>query len=293
MRSIMRTFRYLAEAALVYLLIALFRALPVHRASALGGWIGRNGAARLSTNRKAKRHITQSLHTSLPETDRIVTGMWDNLGRLFAEYPHLPTIYMERTEVIGIEHLGNLPTTPDTPAIFFSGHLANWEVSAPALRQHNIDVDLIYRPPNNPYVKTILDTCRSMGGTLRTYPKSAHGMRQVVAALKQGRRIGILIDQKYNQGVSVPFFGQPAMTSLAFIQLARKFNCPLIPIQIERRVGHPDGPRFRVTIHPPMDVSKDDTTLIHEAHTLLEGWITAHPEQWLWLHKRWVNTPKP
>jgi KDO2-lipid IV(A) lauroyltransferase len=73
------------------------------------------------------------------------------------------------------------------------------------------------------------------------------------------------------------------MTSLAFIQLAKKFNCPLIPVQVERL----HGANFRVTIHKPMDLTKDDATLITEAHTMLEGWIRQTPAHWLWLHKRW------
>ena len=282
----MKTARYMFEAALVYSLMGLFRILPVDQASSVGGWIGRNVASRFFVTRKAKRHIENSLNTDDATATQIATAMWDNLGRLFAEYPHLPELYMTKSELVGIENLGNLPTTPDAPAIFFSGHLANWEISAPSLRQQNIDVDLIYRAPNNPYVKKVLDRCRSMDGTLRTYPKSSKGMRQVMMALKEGRRIGILIDQKYNPGIEVPFFGQPAMTSLAFIQLAKKFNCPLIPIQVERIANQA---RFRVTVHPPLDLSKDDDTLIAEAHNLLESWIKKAPANWLWLHKRWKS----
>lgn len=284
----MKKFRYICEAILVYGLMFIFRVLPVTMASGLGGFIGRSVAYRLSVTRKAKRHIENCLSTSGDETNLIAKGMWDNLGRLFAEYPHLPELYMHKTELIGVENLGELSTSTNSPAIFFSGHVANWEISAPSLRQKNIDVDLIYRAPNNPYVKNILDKCRSMDGTLRTYPKSAGGMRQVMMALKQGRRIGILIDQKYNQGVEVPFFGQPAMTSLSFIQLAKKFNCPLIPVQVERIKGS----NFRVTIHQPMDLSKDDMTLITEAHTMLENWIRQTPAHWLWLHKRWIKNEK-
>jgi len=280
----MKTARYLLEAAVVYTLMAIFKILPAERASALGGWIGRNVAYHFSVTRKAKRHIEKSLHTNAIETDRIAKGMWDNLGRLFAEYPHLPELYLNKSELVGVENLGDLPTTPNAPAIFFSAHLANWEIAAPSMRQQNVDGDLIYRPPNNPYVKELLDQCRSMDGTLRTYPKSHQGMRQVTRALKDGRRIGILIDQKYNTGVEVPFFGQPAMTSLAFIQLAKRFKCPLIPVQVERL---DNTAKFRVTIHKPMDLSKDDNTLITEAHDLLESWIKAAPEHWLWLHKRW------
>jgi KDO2-lipid IV(A) lauroyltransferase len=281
----MKKLRYLFEALLVHILMFIFRILPVDIASGLGGFIGRSVAYRFSVTRKAKRHIKKCLHTSEDETNRIAKEMWGNLGRLFAEYPHLPELYMTRTKLVGTENLSELLKSTNSPAVFFSGHLANWEVSAPALLQKNIGGDLIYRTPNNPYVKNILDKCRSMDGALKTHPKSAQGMRQVMMALKEGRRIGILIDQKYNQGIEVPFFGIPAMTSLAFIQLARKFNCPLIPVQIERI----KGANFRVTIHKPMDLSKDDNTLITEAHTMLEDWIRQAPAHWLWLHRRWIN----
>ncbi|MFA7276500.1 MAG: lipid A biosynthesis acyltransferase [Pseudobdellovibrionaceae bacterium] len=279
----MKKLRYLAEAFLVYSLFAVFHALTPQAASRLGGFIGGRIGPLLSASRKARRHIQLSLHTNNNDTNRIASGMWENLGSVFAEYPHLRELYMNRSELVGAAHLGSLPTSPDSPAIFFSGHLANWEVSAPSLRQKNIDVDLIYRPPNNPYVKDILDKCRSMDGTLKTYPKSSYGMRQVMSALKQGRRIGILIDQKYNQGVAANFFGRPAMTSTAFIQLAKKFNCPLIPVQVERL----EGANFRVTLHKPLDLTKSDDDLLREAHALLEGWIRQHPAQWLWIHRRW------
>lgn len=278
----MKRLRYLIEAALVRSLIFSFGLMPVEMASNTGGAIAAFIGPRLSASRKAKRHVMSSLHVSETDADKIVRGMWDNLGRVFAEYPHLPTIYQHHIEVVG-EDIAQDLAQGYGPILFFSGHLANWEIAAPSMRRFGIDVDLIYRPPNNPYVETILQRCRSMDGTLKTYPKSSAGMRQVMGALKNDRRIGILIDQKYNQGVEAQFFGQPAMTSPAFIQLAQKFNCPLIPVRVERV----KGPNFRVTIYPSLQLSNPVESLIDDAHRLLEDWIREHPEQWLWLHRRW------
>ena len=281
----MKKFRYALEALVVKALITLFHTLSPEHASNCGGALARTVGPYMSVSRRAARHIQNSLKTDTHATQPIVRDMWDNLGRVFAEYPHLHTITTTRTEVQGAENLGDIPKG-NTSAIFFAGHLANWEVAAPALRRFGIDVDLIYRAPNNPYLQDILDKCRSIDGTLKTYPKSAKGMRDVMKALKDGRRIGILIDQKYNQGVEADFFGQPAMTSMAFIQLAKKFNCPLVPIQVERL---PDA-RFQVTIHKPLDTHKDDRMLLMESHALLENWIAAAPAHWLWLHKRWKTS---
>lgn len=278
----MKRIRYLIEAALVRSLIFIFGKMSPERASATGGAILGFIGPKLSSSRKAARHIKRSLHTPPEKTREIVLGMWENLGRVFAEYPHLPELYAHHIETVGLEHVAELIGT-DHPAIFFSGHLANWELAGPSIRKHGMNIDLVYRKPNNPYVDGILQHCRSMDETLRTYSKSAQGMRQVIEALKDGRRIGILIDQKYNQGVAADFFGRTAMTSTAFIQLAKRFQCPLIPARIERI----DGINFRATIYPPMDISKDDDTLIREAHDLLESWISERPEQWLWIHRRW------
>jgi len=278
----MKKLRYLFEALVVFLLFTVFRILSPHAASNLGGFIGRTLGPLLSASRKARRHIELSLHTIPSDTNRIVTGMWENLGRVFAEYPHLHKLSVDHSSLAGLEYLKDMATNK-APAIFFSAHIANWEMSAPTLRKHHVDVDLIYRPPNNPYVENILQRCRSIEGSLQTYPKSSQGMRQVMSALKQGRRSGILIDQLYNLGVAADFFGRPAMTSTAFIQLAKKFKCPLIPVHVERL----EGAQFRVIFHPPLDLTKDDDVLLREAHDILEGWISARPEQWLWLHRRW------
>lgn len=125
-----------------------------------------------------------------------------------------------------------------------------------------------------------------MGEKIKTYPKSSKGMRDVFAALKNKRHIGILIDQKYNQGLAMPFFGRTAMTSPAFVQLAQKFNCPLHPARVERL----KGANFHITVFPKMEIEgREVEDVIKETHMMLETWITERPEQWLWLHNRWKN----
>lgn len=284
-KSRLRRLRYGVEAIVVWLLIKLFRSLSYKTASNLGGWIGRHVGPKLAVNRKAMRHITENLKLSKPEARQITLGMWENLGRIFAEYPHLREICYHHITLHNTQYLEALEGGR-RPAIFFSGHLANWEIAGPAVLPLGIDVDLIYRAPNNPYVERILQSCRSLKGQTRTYPKSAQGMRQVVSALREKRNIGILIDQKYNQGVEAEFFGRPAMTSTAFIQLAKRFQCALIPARVVRR----EGTEFDVTLYQPLDLSLSDDILLKQAHDYLESWISENPEQWLWLHRRWKSS---
>jgi len=166
-----------------------------------------------------------------------------------------------------------------------SGHLANWEIAAAAmLARFGKPLDLTYRAPNNPYVDRMLVKIRSLNGKIRSHAKSREGGQEIVRAMREGRYIAMLIDQKYNEGLSVPFFGRPAMTNPAFIHLGRKFGYPLIPARIERT----NGAHFKITIQGPLTVSeRPDEDVIAQAHALLEEWIGARPGQWLWLHRRW------
>lgn len=283
----MKQIRYIAEAFVLILFYGLCDILPVATASSLGGWIGRTVGPRLAASRKA----TANLRRVLPDMDnteaaRHIAAMWDNLGRVIAEYPHLADIGMRRVKLEGIDTL-RTAMAQGKPVILFGAHLANWEVMAPAVfSQIGLKPGLVYRAPNNPVSDKILDYARSLHGTLETLPKSKTGTRRLVQSLKEGHSIGILIDQKYNEGVAADFFGHPAMTSPAFVQLARKYDALLIPFRCQRE---PDC-HFTITFEEPLSVDGTDIEVINKAHARLESWITAQPGQWMWLHRRWGKT---
>jgi KDO2-lipid IV(A) lauroyltransferase len=275
----MKKIRYACEAALVAVMLWFFKCLSPKRASNLGGMIARSIGPLLAVNRRAKKHLKLALPgKSEEEYADIIRGMWDNLGRVFAEYPHLEQIASTCVEFAGMEHF-----TKKSPAILIAGHIANWEIAATSFYARGVPIDLIYRAPNNPAVDRMLKNYRSLQGKIHTYPKSKTGMRQVISALGQGHNLGILIDQKYNPGIPAEFFGQTAMTSPVFVQLAQKYNRPVYPVRVERL----QGCNFRVTCFPPLDTGQATETAITEAHSLLEGWISERPDQWIWLHRRW------
>lgn len=279
----MKQLRYILEALLLGFILLLSKSIPVTWASGFGGWVGRTIGPRLAASRKAHANATAAFpHKSKLEIDKIIKDMWDNLGRVMMEYAHLPHIGRDRTEIIGTEILKQYQ---DKPAILFSAHLANWEVCPiAAMTQENFKVSSVYRAPNNPFSNKMLHNARSLKNTLHTIRKSKTGTRHLVKALNENAHIGILIDQKYNEGIAADFFGRAAMTSPAFVQLAQKYNCPLIPLKIERI----SGPNFKMTILPPLEIqNKSVEDVVDESHALLEEWITAQPSQWLWLHRRW------
>lgn len=282
----MKTLRYLAEAAGLYVLYYFFAVLPPEKASNIGGWLGRKLGPRAGITRTARRNLDLAFpDKSAPEKDQIILDMWDNLGRVIAEYPHLEDISRIRTDVEGTEILESLFES-DHGAVFIGAHLGNWEVNCAALlTQFGQSVDLTYRAPNNPWADRLIRHARTLGGQLPAHPKSRDSGRQIIAALKDKRYLGILIDQKYNEGIAVPFFGHAAMTNPVFVQLAQKYECPVIPVRCERT-----GPaQFKLTVYEPLNLDSSVETIMAEAHRLLEIWIAENPGQWLWLHRRWSS----
>ncbi|AWK86520.1 lauroyl acyltransferase [Azospirillum thermophilum] len=278
------------EAALVGAACRLFAALPLDRASALGGRIGRTLGPWLPGTRTARRNLTRAFpEKSREEIDRIIRGMWDNLGRTIAEYPHLDEIGESRCEVVGLEHVRAM-RDDGKGGIMVSGHLANWEVQSVVSRKLGMELALVYRAPNNPKVGEML--VRLRGAATGTHiPKGPDGARALLKVLARRGHVGMLIDQKMNDGIPVPFFGRDAMTAPAAAQLGMKFDVPLCPARTERL----EGARFRVTVLPPVaypaggDRNADARLLMETLNRLLEEWVRDRPEQWLWLHRRWPD----
>ncbi|MFP4314432.1 MAG: lysophospholipid acyltransferase family protein [Alphaproteobacteria bacterium] len=284
----MKKLRYLIEAALCLLFFAIFKLLPVQWASAVGGFLGRSIGPHLAASRKAARNLQKAL-PDLAETQRaaIIKAMWDNLGRVFAEYPHLKTIAQKH---LTIKNPHIFEHAKDTGAVFFAGHLANWELWSAMTHIHfNSVLDITYRAPNNPYIDKILHKARKIDGKLNAHPKSRESGRKLIQVLKNKGLLAIMIDQKYNEGEAVDFFGHPAMTNPVAFQLAQRFNVPLIPTSCVRT----GGANFTITFHAPLSTHHKEGNkrpldeMMREGNLMLEQWIKDNPAQWIWLHKRW------
>lgn len=283
----MKRWRYRLEAALLHCFFFLCGMLPPAAASGMGGFLGRAIGPRLAASRKAYRNLELIFPAMpLPEKRAIVREMWDNLGRVMAEYPHLETIVRTRAEMVRQDLLSKA-LQKDAPVIFIGGHCGNWELCGTSLyTEYGKSLDLTYRAPNNPYVNGLLNRARTLGGKLGAFPKSRETARKLVKSLMAGRHLGIMIDQKFNTGIKSPFLGCPAMTNPAPFQLALKFGATLLPVFCERLPGC----RFRIHVLPAMEThGKTVEELTDEANALLSAWIRQHPGQWLWIHRRWKS----
>jgi KDO2-lipid IV(A) lauroyltransferase len=279
--------KHALETLGAYIVYGVFWLLPLDAASAAGAWVMRRLGMRFGISNVARRNLDLAFpEKSLAEREEILGGMWENLGRVIAEYPHLHHIW-NRVEIVGSEHILQVQTG-GKPAIFFGGHLANWEVCPMASRRFGLSLHLVYRKPNNSGVDGLLRYARSAGATGHI-EKGAEGARQIISILKQGGSIAMLMDQKLNEGVGIDFFGRKVMTAPAIAYFALKLNCALLPVQIERLTGA----HFRMTVSAPLTVTatgekeKDIAGILNQVNSRLEAWIRVHPEQWLWIHRRW------
>lgn len=276
------------EGAGVYAAYGLFRIMPLDMASAFGGWIGRTVGPWLPATRTALVNLARAMpERSEEERRRIVRGMWDNLGRTFAEYPHLEEIGRTRTEVVGQEHFETV-RDGGRAGLFVSGHIANWEVQSVVSRLRGLELALVYRAPNNPYSDRLLKKLRGAASSVYV-PKGPKGAGAILRILSAKGHVAMLIDQKLNDGIAVPFFGRDAMTAPAPAMFALRLGVPLHLTRTERL----QGAWFRVTVLPasPVPATGDRESDIHAMMTAinaqLESWIRERPEQWLWIHRRW------
>ena len=283
------------ETLLLRVVVGLSRMLgPVH-ASNLGGFLARSAGPRLPVSRVAHRN----LQIAMPELDaaaraRIVRKAWDNLGRTIAELPHVaalgPTADGPGWEIEGLTHMA--PLLADRARfILASGHFANWEVLFPAARFYGLNFAGFYRAAANSGVDRLLMQLRNPVGRARglMFAKGAPGARGALAHLRDGGALGMLMDQKMNDGVPATLFGRTAMTASAMASMALRYRCPVLPVHVERL-----GPaRFLVVLDAAFDLPDtgnrpDDVLALTQAvNDRLESWIRARPGEWLLMHRRW------
>ncbi len=281
------------EGLVAWSVYGFFALVPLDWSSAFWGWAMRVIGPRLPAHKIAERNLDLCF-PDMPaaERARILRGMWDNLGRVVGEYPHNRALWRTpgRIAYVGTEDL-TPRTYADRPVIFFSGHLANWEVAAPCAHAGGWPVWLVYRAPNNRFTDRLIRQIRRPF-TVAQLPKGPEGARQTLRAMRQKGALTILVDQKTNDGIAVPFFGRPAMTTPAAAQFHLRMGAVLLPSRVVRT----GGAWFEMRVEPPLtieptgDVAADQAALTERMNAILERWIREHPEQWLWIHRRWPES---
>jgi Kdo2-lipid IVA lauroyltransferase/acyltransferase len=225
------------------------------------------------------------------EIETILRGVWDNLGRVGAEIAHLDHICSgdryKRTYIdYGPDNIERFLHVKEDgkPAVIFAAHLANWELPAVIAASDGLDTVVLYRRPN---LGAVIALRRGFMGDL--VPSSMGAPVTLARALEQGRHVAMLVDQHYGRGVEVTFFGRKCLANPLIAMLAREIECPIHGTRVIRLPGN----RFAGEISPEVPPARDAEGRIDVAGTMqaitsvVESWVREHPEQWLWLHRRW------
>lgn len=274
--------------------VGIFWILPFPAASWVGGTLARLIGPHLSVSNVARRNLTHAFPDwDAAQIEHTVVGMWENLGRTIGEYPALRHMDLwgknSPVEIVNGDLIDQL-RDDGKPALLFLAHLGNWEYATLPALQRGLPITQLYRTLNNPYIAWLIGRVHNLiAQDLVT--KGSSGARKMIQVMKNAGHLSMLVDQKLREGIPVPFFGRPAMTPQALANLALKFDCPIIPIRVER-LG---GVRCRVTYYPPLEIPQDSlgTARVYDTmkavNALLETWIRERPEQWIWVHNRWPS----
>lgn len=268
----------------------LLKLIGIDRSASLCSTLARYIGPLLSVTKVAEKNL---LDVFGPDINRkyIIDKLWDNFGRFIGEFPYLKGISEEeinqRVEIIGLEHLVEFKRL-NQPFLLFTGHFANWDFALKITNRLYHKFGIVYRKANNPYIDKIINNCRN-SDNVHLIVKGPKGGKDLIKAIKSGCAIAMLVDQKMNDGIEVPFFSKPAMTPHAIAKFALQFHYPLVPCQIVRM----QGSYFKVIIHKPLEIQRtkdnkhDCYNIMLTINQTLENWIIEHPEQWLWFHNRW------
>lgn len=271
------------------------RRLSFDQASNLGAWVAGGVAPFLtSLNKRALKNL-QAAFPEKSEADlkAIMAHMWQNFGRSVFEFMVLDKVSaVQDTQRFILEIAPLPPEAAQQGCLFFAGHIGNWELIPKLATEQGMDPVVVYREANNPLVDQLIQDNRARYGLTGMVPKGAEGARALLKALKQNRTIGMLVDQKMNDGIAVPFFGRQAMTAPALAQFALKQDRWVVPTRVVRL----DGTRFRIVFEPAFkfastgDMKADKLAAMTQVNAILERWIREYPDQWFWMHNRWPKS---
>jgi KDO2-lipid IV(A) lauroyltransferase len=292
----------IGDAAVGGLTIAMLRTARAFDPDKTAKFFGRASrfiGRRLREDRIGRENLKAAFPEKSPEEiERILDGVWDNLGRIGAEFAHLDHIWDYDPD--HPEKDSRVEFTPRTkelfdqirddgkPALIFACHLGNWELPALAAVAHGLDAAILFRRPNNEAADRAIERTRAINmGTL--IPAGRDAPLRLAQALQDGKHVAMLVDQYLTNGVEVTFFGRKTTANPMLARLRRQVDCPIHGTRIIRLPNNRFRAELSEEVKPVLDAAGqiDVRGTMQAVTNVVEGWVREYPEQWLWLHRRW------
>ena len=290
----MKKLKHILEYLLFILLTRTLRLLSVDNSASLCSFIAKKIGPYLRVTKTARKNLKR-VYGNETDIEKVINDLWDNYGRYIGEFPFINVLDSseldKRVKVIGLEKVEAFKKA-NQPFILFLGHQANWDFVIRKINDIYPKFGIAYRKANNPYVDREILKERENDQHITMIAKGPSGAKSIIKAIKSGVSLAMLVDQKMNNGIEVPFFGFPAMTAPALARISLQYKYPIVPLQIVR-IGK--SSYFELILHDPLkplidkDIEKSCYNIMLEINKILEQWIREKPEQWFWFHNRWKN----
>jgi KDO2-lipid IV(A) lauroyltransferase len=297
-----RPAKKLFDASVGWLAVAVLRLIKRadrKRTANFVAWVMRKVGPVLKEHRIGRDNLRAAFpEKSDAEIETILIGVWDNLGRLAVEFAHLDEFRIEGLGPAGPSDISYPSGSKERfegmiasgqPMLGFAAHLANWEIPALGAALLGVRSAALYRRPN---IGAISDAIIKMREGLmgELVPTGLDAPVRLGRLLQSGVHVGMLVDQHYTKGVDVTFFGRTCKANPLIAMLARQTECSIHGLRVVRL---PDKEHFWGEVTDAIEPARDADGRIDIQGTMqaitsvVESWVREHPEQWLWLHRRW------
>ncbi len=281
--------KYFLQFIIIVFLFLIFKILGVRFSSFLGGKLFQI----IGPAFRSKEIINNNIKRAFPdlnskEINKIKSSMWNNYGRVFAEYIYMKNFrhgnLSKNISIEGEDILTNIKKQ-NQKVIFISGHFSNFELMAMQIDKLDLKIGAIYRPLNNIFLNKIMERIRKKYICKNQIKKGIGGLKELIKLNNEGYSTALMIDQRVSQGIKSNFFNEEAFTTTVPAQLVKKFNIPVVPIFIERY----EGIKFKMKVFRPVHFSVEDTieNITADLNKILEKMILDNPNNWIWSHNRW------
>jgi Kdo2-lipid IVA lauroyltransferase/acyltransferase len=249
--------------------------------------------------RKAAQTNLQIAFPELGEKkrDEIIRRMVRQVGWMAAEFSQLPKYSRENIEnIVVIDGFENFDAAKrrGKGVLFLTGHMSAWELSSFAHALYGYPLHFLVRPVSNRRVDALVNRYRCLSGN-RPIDKNKSA-RAILKVLGEAGTVGILMDHNtsLDEGVFVDFFGVPASTSSGLARLALRTDAAVVPGFL---LWDASRRKYRLRFEPAVELSRtgneeaDVRENTQRFTRVIEDFIREHPDQWLWVHKRWKTRP--
>ena len=285
----MKYIKYFFQFLIICIFFLIFKILGSNLSSRLSGKIFEKIGPYFRSAEIIRRNILRVFpNINSTEINTIKNDMWNNYGRVFAEYMFIKDYRLGKlssnVEVEGQEIIERIKRE-NKQVVFVSGHFANFELMAMHLEKSGIKLCAIYRPLNNFFLNKIMERIRQNYICREQIKKGIGGLKSLVKLKRKNFSTALMIDQRVSEGIASNFFNQKALTTTIPAQLVKKFNIAVVPIYIERVKDI----KFKIKIQTPINFSKDQSieNITDELNIVLEKMIVMKPGHWIWSHNRW------